>query len=167
MRLGVPATAEVRIARDKVDGLLHALNGRDPNPSADTFLTRALSVRLRAARGDFWIEPATPETQWVESGAARGEDAYIAWRWTVVPRLRGRSRLTLTVSAHTAGRDGVAATTSPPDRVIEVKVHRNHLRRALRAAGWIAAGLAGAALARLSPEFWPTALAAIRKTLGL
>jgi hypothetical protein len=167
MRIGVPATAEVRIARDKVDGLLHALNGRDPNPTADAFLTRALSVRLRAAKGGFWIEPATPETQWVESAPGRVEDAYIAWRWTVVPRRRGRSRLTLMVSAHTAGRDGVAATTSPPDRVIEVKVRASHLRRALRLMGWIAAALAGAALARFGPEYWPVVSLVIKKTLGI
>ena len=84
-----------------------------------------------------------------------------------MPRRRGRSRLTLMVSAHTAGRDGVAATTSPPDRVIDVRVGANHLRRALRLIGWIAAGLAGAALARFGPEYWPLASAAIRKTLGL
>ena len=57
MRIGVPAIAEVRIARDKVDGLLQALNGRDPKPSADAPTARALSVRLQAAKGGFWIEP--------------------------------------------------------------------------------------------------------------
>ena len=167
MRMGVPATAEVRVARGKVDGLLHALNGRDPNASPDAFLTRALSVRLRAAKGGFWIEPATPETQWVESVPGRAEDDYITWRWTVVPRRRGRSRLTLTVSAHTAGRDGVAATTSPPDRVIDVSVRLNHLRRALRLMGWITAGLVGAALARFGPQYWPLVSEAIKKTLGV
>jgi neural Wiskott-Aldrich syndrome protein len=163
MRAGVPATAEVRIARDKVDGLLAALNGRDPSPSANAFLTRALSVRLRATKGGFWIEPVTPETQWVESGSGRVEDDYIAWRWTVVPRRRGRSRLTLMVAAHTTGRDGIAAKSSPPDRVIDVKIRANHLRRALRLMGWIAAAIAGAALA----QYWPLAFFMIRKTLGI
>jgi hypothetical protein len=167
MRSGVPATAEVRIARDKVDGLLLALNGREASPSASASLPRALSVRLLAAEGGFWIEPVTPETQWLESGLGRAEDDYVAWRWSVVPRLRGRRRLTLMVSAHTAGRDGVAGITSPPDRVIDVRVSANHLRGALRLVGWIAAGLAGAALAHFGPEYWPQASAAIRKTLGL
>jgi neural Wiskott-Aldrich syndrome protein len=167
MRIGVPATAEVRIARDKVDGLLQALNGRDPNASPDTSLTRALSVRLRGAKGGFWIEPATPETQWIESGPGRFEDAFIAWRWTVVPRRRGRSRLTLAMSVHTAGRDGVAATSSPPERVIDVSVRLNYLRRAVRSMGWIAAGLVGAALARFGPDYWPMVAVVIRRTLGL
>ena len=167
MRIGVPATAEVRIARDKIDGLLQALNGRDPNVSPDTSLTRALSVRLRAAKGGFWIEAATPETQWIESGPGRVEDAFITWRWTVVPRRRGRSRLTLAMSVHTAGRDGVAATSSPPERVIDVSVRLNYLRRAVRSMGWIAAGLVGAALAHFGPDYWPMAAVVIRRTLGL
>jgi hypothetical protein len=166
MRLGAPTIAEVRIARDKVGGLLLALNGRDPQASADPPSAQALSVRLRAAKGGFWIEPATPETQWLESSPGRAVDDYVTWRWTVIPRLRGRSRLTLMVSVHTAGRDGSAATTSPPERVIEVRVGANHLRRALRMTGWIAAGLIGAALARFGPEYWPLASAVLRKTLG-
>ena len=167
MRVGVPATAEVRIARDKVDGLLQALNGRDPRPSADAFLTRALSVRLQATKGGFWIEPATPETQWVEAGPGRVEDGYIAWRWTVVPRRGGRGRLTLMVAAHTTGRDGIAAETSPPDRVIDVKIRANHIRRVFRLTGWVAAALAGAAIARFGPVYWPLASAIIKKALGI
>jgi len=89
MRVGVSTTAEVRIARDKIDGLLAALNGRDPHSSAD--LTRALSVRLRAKKGIFWIEPATAETQWIESEPGRIVGDFITWRWTVVPRRRGRT----------------------------------------------------------------------------
>jgi hypothetical protein len=167
MRVGVPTTAEVRIARDKVDGLLAALNGRDPSPSADAFLARALSVRLRATKGGFWIEPATPETQWVGAGPGRVEDDYIAWRWTVVPRRGGRGRLTLMVAAHTTGRDGIAAESSPPDRVIDVKIRANHIRRAFWLTGWIAAALAGAALARFGPMYWPLASAVIKKALGI
>jgi hypothetical protein len=164
MRIGAPTIAEVRIARDKVDGLLLALNGRNPHASADAPSAQALSVRLRAAKGGFWIEPATPETQWLDGSPGRAVDDYVAWRWTVIPRLRGRNRLTLMVSVHTAGSAG---TTSPPDRVIDVRVGANHLRRALRIIGWIAAGLIGAALARFGPEYWPLASAVLRKTLGL
>ena len=167
MRVGVPTTAEVRIARDKVDGLLAALNGRDPNPSADAFRARALSVRLRATKGGFWIEPATPETQWIAAAPGRVEDDYVAWRWTVVPRRPGRSRLTLMVATHTTGRDGIAAESSPPDRVIDVKIRANHFRRAFRLMGWIVAALAGAAIARFGPVYWPFVSAVIKQTLGI
>ena len=142
MRVGVPATAEVRIARDKVDGLMAALNGRDANPSADAFRTRALSVRLRGAEGRLLDRAATPETQWIEAAPGRVQDDYVAWRWTVVPRRRGRGRLTLMVAARTVRSDGVAAKSSPPDRVIDVKIRANHFRRALRLMGWIVTALA-------------------------
>ena len=69
MRVGVPAPAEVRIARDRIEGLIATLNGRGAAPPGEPPLTRALSVRLRAPGGDFWIEPATPETQWVDSAS--------------------------------------------------------------------------------------------------
>src|SRR5438876_1210443 len=112
MRVGVPTTAEVRIARDRIDSLILALNGRGSAPHVEHSLTRALSVRLRAPGSDFWIESATPETQWVERAPSLIHDDYAIWRWSVVARRRGRGRLTLMVSARTIGRDGIAAETA-------------------------------------------------------
>jgi hypothetical protein len=166
MRVGRAASAEVRIARDKIDGLLLALKNRDGQPSGDPPVARALSVRLRGTKGGFWVEPTTPETQWVDSRPLRAEDDHIAWRWTVVPRRRGRNRLTVMVTVHTAGRDGAVATTSPPDRVIDVSVRLNRLRRAARVTGWIVAGLAGAALARFGLQYWPLVSAIFKNVLG-
>jgi hypothetical protein len=71
------------------------------------------------------------------------------------------------VAAHTTGRDGIAAESSPPDRVIDVKIRANHIRRAFWLTGWIAAALAGAALARFGPMYWPLASAVIKKALGI
>jgi hypothetical protein len=166
MRVGTAASAEVRIARDKIDGLLLALRNRDGQVPGEAPVVRALSVRLRGAKGGFWIEPATPETQWVEGPRARADD-HIVWRWMVVPRRRGRSRLTVMVTVNTAGRDGVVATTSPPDRVIDVSVVLDPRWRAARVAGWILAGLAGAALARYGPQYWPLVSALLTRTLGI
>jgi len=166
MRVGAASSAEVRIARDKIDGLVLALKNRDGQPTGEAPVARALSVRLRGARGAFWIEPTTQETQWVDSRPLRAEDDHIAWRFTVVPRRRGRNRLTVMVTVHTAGRDGTLATTSPPDRVIDVSVRLNQLRRTARVAGWILAGLAGAALARFGPLYWPLVSALFKTALG-
>jgi hypothetical protein len=166
MRVGAAAGAEVRIARDKIDGLLLALKNRDGQVSGEAPLVRALSVRLKGAKGGFWIEPTTPETQWIDGQRARAEDDHIVWRWTVVPRRRGRGRLTVMVTVNTAGRDGVVVTTSPPDRVIDVRVGLNQVRRVLRVAGWIMAGLAGAVLARFGAQYWPLVSAVFSKTLG-
>src|SRR5262245_58925408 len=166
MRVGAAARAEVRIARDKIDGLLLALKNRDGQVSGEAPLVRALSVRLKGTKGGFWIEPTTPETQWIDGQRARAEDDHIVWRWTVVPRRRGRSRLTVMVAVNTAGRDGVVATTSPPDRVIDVRVGLNQVRRVLRVAGWITAGLVGAVLAHLGAHYWPLVSAVFSKALG-
>ena len=106
MRVGVPVAAEVRIARDRIEGLIATLNGRGAAPPGERPLMRALSVRLRAPGGGFWIEPATPETQWVDSVHGTNHDDYASWRWTVVARRRGRRGLALMVSARTVGRDG-------------------------------------------------------------
>jgi hypothetical protein len=167
MRVGTAASSEVRIARDKIDGLLLALRNRDGQASGEAPLVRTLSVRLKGTKGGFWIEPTTPETQWVEGQRARVENDHIVWRWTVVPRRRGRSRLTVMVTVNTAGRDGVVATTSPPDRVIDVSVGLNQSRRVARVAGWILAAVVGAALAHLGPQYWPLVSALLTKTLGI
>jgi hypothetical protein len=124
-------------------------------------------VRLRAPDGSFWIEPGAPETQWVESAASLIHDDYATWRWTIVPRRRGRSKLALMVSARTVGRDGVAAESAPPDRVIEVKVGANWRDAALRWAGWLVALLLGAVLGHVLAPLWALARFYIGRTLGL
>jgi hypothetical protein len=154
MRMGTPAPAQVRIAREKVDGLVQLLLAGRAQPRADAAVAQALTVRLRAPDGGFWIEAASPETQWVEAAPGEHQDEPISWRWTVTPQRRGRRRLQLLVAVHIIGRDGIAADAAPPDRVIEVAVRGNPVRRALR---WIILlGLIGAAVAlgRFGQELW-------------
>jgi len=166
MRVGVPATAEVRIARDKIEGLILALNGPAMGSRPGALVTRALSVRLKAPDGGFWIEPTSPETQWVESALSLVHDDYAAWRWTVLPRQRGRGRLLLTVSARSVGPDGVAGESAPPDRMIEVRVRANHARAALRLGGWIAAISIGVVIGWLGANVVAPAIQAARTALG-
>jgi hypothetical protein len=162
----VPAGAEVRIARERIDALIATLSSRGSVPLPEQPLMRALSVRLRSPGGDFWIEPATPETQWMESGSSLIHDDYAIWRWTVVARRRGRGRLTLMVSARTLGRDGVAAESAPPDRVIEVRIGGNLGRTLGRWTGWIVAMLAGAAVGYFSDQIWALAGMVLRRVIS-
>jgi len=161
MRVGVPTPAQVRIGRDKVDGLVQLLmGGRSPH-RPDAVATQALTVRLRAPEGGFAIEALTPETQWVEPGQSDQPDESIGWRWTVTPQRSGRRRLQLLVDARTVGRDGSAFDAAPPDRVIDVAVRGNALRRAMRWLALIALLAVGGALGRYGHELWevgPTAL---------
>jgi hypothetical protein len=136
MRASVAVTGEVRIARDRVDALMQALSGgAQYRPGAP--LTRTLCVRLRAPNGGFTIEALTPETQWIESSTNLVPDDTALWRWTIVPRRRGRRRLLLTLSARTIGGDVVGAENAPPDRVIDVRIRRNYARFVTRLTVWI------------------------------
>src|SRR6185436_4461763 len=81
MRSGIPATAEVRIARDKIDGLMLALCNRGVRPEA--YPTRTLAVRLRAPNGGFAIEANSPETQWIDRSTSAPGDSFAGWRWTI------------------------------------------------------------------------------------
>lgn len=166
MHVGRATSAEVRIARDKIDALIVALNGRAIPYRLDGVAARALTVRLKAPDAGFWIELASPETQWVDGASNLIHDDHAVWRWTVVPQRRGRRRLLLQVSARTVGLDGLAADSASPDRVIEVKVRGNHRQRLLRLAGWVTAALIGAGLARLGDGTLEAGLLAFKKAIG-
>lgn len=164
MRVGAPASAQVRINRDRIDGLILLLmKGRGMAHRPETSITRALSVRLRAPDGGFWIEAASPETQWIETASGHHQDEQIAWRWTVTPQRRGRGRLILAVAARAVGHDGLAAETAPPDRVIEVAVTGGRLRRLAGWAGFLAVLMLGAMLGRFGSEFWALGAAIIKR----
>jgi hypothetical protein len=165
MQVGVSSKAEVRIARDRIEALIATLSTRGSAPLAEQPLMRALSVRLRAPGGDFWIEPAAPETQWVDSASSLIHDDHAIWRWTVVARRRGRGRLSLMVSARTVGRDGVAAESAPPDRIIEVRIGPNWGQAMRRWAGWSLAVLAGAAIGHFGEQIWTLASLLLQQRL--
>jgi neural Wiskott-Aldrich syndrome protein len=164
MRSGVPATAEVRIARDKIDGLMLALCNRGVRPEA--YPTRTLAVRLRAPNGGFAIEANAPETQWIDRSTSGPGDNFAAWRWTITPHSHGRNRLLLTVSARLIGPDGLVAEAAPSDRSIEVKIAPNYGRLAQRWAGWLAAMLAGIALGQFAGDVWAGLLFLLRQASG-
>jgi neural Wiskott-Aldrich syndrome protein len=166
MRVGVAVGGEVRIARDKLEGLLVALNGSGQPYRAGSPLARALSVRLRAPNGGFMIEAVSPETQWVEGATSLIHDDDAVWRWSVVPQRPGRSRLLLMVSARSVGPDGVVSESAPPDRAIDVKVRANYARALVRVVGWTMVLLAGGLIGRFSEPLWPSVAAATKRLLG-
>ena len=158
MRVGVPEIVEVRIARSDLQNLAVGMEGRGAPVRHDLVVTRAMSVKLRAPDGGFWIETASPETQWIESRPGLMTDDFAVWRWTVLPERRGRTRLQLVAAARTVGADGLAAETALPDQMIEVRVAVNYGRLLGRVGGWVIAAVIGGALAK----FGETAL-----TVGL
>lgn len=148
MTVGVPELVEVSIAKAELAGLAEKLQGSGAAYRHDIVVTKAMSVRLRAPEGGFWIETASPETQWIENSLGLLSDDYASWRWMVTPQRRGRARLQLIVSARTVGADGLAAETALPDQVIEVKIRANYGRTAVQWGGWIAAAVLGGIFAK-------------------
>ncbi len=146
MRVGIPELVEVRLANEEVAQLVEGLQGRGAVERHDVFVTRAMSVRLRAPQGGFTIESSSPETQWIENELGLYSDDFASWRWSVVPRRRGRSRLQLVISARTIAPDGMTAETALPDQVIDVNVRINYAETARKWGGWAIAAVLGGVL---------------------
>jgi hypothetical protein len=148
MRAWVPCRVEIRIARAEIANVGAGMVGPAPSVRHDIRITKAMSVRLRAPEGGFFIESGSPETQWIESQIGLLNDEFASWRWTVTPTRRGRARLQLIVSARTVGPDGLAAESAMPDQVIDVSVAVNYFRLLKTWGGWIAAAVVGGLLAK-------------------
>ena len=166
MRMAVTEIVEVRIARAELAELARGMRGREAAHQHDLVITKAMSVRLRAPEGGFFIETASPETQWIENKLGVLSDNYASWRWTVTPQRTGRSLLQLVVSARTIGSDGLAAETALPEQIFEVRVATNYGRLAGRWAGWIAAAIIGGLFARFGEQMFTMGQQFLNTTLG-
>lgn len=167
MTTGVSRLVEVRIARANVKALAQGLQGGGGAYQHDLMITKAMSVKLRAPDGGFWVEAASPETQWIENVLGVMTDDFASWRWTVTPKASGRRKLQLVVSARTVGADGLAAETALPDQLFEVRVGVNYARNAKRIAGWLTAAIAGGVLARFGEGMFDAAKMVVGKVAGL
>lgn len=166
MRVGVSERVEIRIARGRVKAITEGMEGGGLAWRHDVTVTKAMSVRLRAPDGGFFVETASPETQWIDSQFADVGDEFASWRFLVTPNTRGWSRLQIIVSARTVGADGLAAETAFPDQVIEVKVKSNLKRAFLRWSGWIAAAVLGGALAKFGEGTFEAGMTLFSKFAG-
>lgn len=163
MRVGKTVRAEVRIAKASVKALTEGLDGGGQVWQHAVAVTKAMSVRVRAPDGGFYIESASPETQWIESNLGYASDDFASWRFLITPQSRGWSDLQIIVSARTIGADGVAAETALPDQIIEVKVRANIGRALARLFGWTIAAVVGGALATFGETGMTIATALMKK----
>ena len=167
MQVGRPKTVEVRIAKGSARALAGGLQRGGTAYPHDVIITTAMSLRLRAPNGEFWIETSSPETQWIENTLGPLTDEFVSWRWTVAPQRRGRLRLQLIISARTVGADGLATETALQDQMIEVRARPNYGQLSARWAGWVVAAAVGAALARFGGEIWNAGRAALDRLSGV
>jgi hypothetical protein len=166
MRVGIPRVVEARIGKASVRALADGLQGGGAVYRHEIVVTKAMAVRLRAPGGGFYVETASPETQWIENAFGLMTDDYASWRWTVTPRTSGRKRLQLVVSARTVGADGLTAETALPDQVIDVTVRINYAQTFGRGMGWLAAAIIGGLLARFGEAGYESSLKVIDKLMA-
>jgi hypothetical protein len=157
MRVGKTERVEVRIAKASIKSLSENLDGGGAVWQHQITVTKAMAVRMRAPDGGFFIETASPETQWIENNLGYGAEDFASWRFLITPQSRGWSQLQIVVSARTIGADGVAAETALPDQVIEVKVRRNLKRTFARLFSWTVAAILGGALSTFGESGLTTA----------
>lgn len=163
MRVGKTVRAEVRIAKASITALTEGMDGGGQVWQHAVAITKAMSVRIRAPDGGFYIESASPETQWIEGTLGYASDDFASWRFLITPQSRGWSDLQIIVSARTVGADGVAAETALPDQIIEVKVRANIGRALARLFGWTVAAVVGGALAKFGDTGMTIATALLKK----
>jgi hypothetical protein len=148
MRTGVTERIEVRIGKTAAKSITEGLEGGGVAWRHEVTVTHAMSVRLRAPDGGFFVETVSPETQWIENNLGLGNDDFASWRFLVTPQSRGWARLQIVVSARTIGPDGMVAETALPDQIVDVKVRTNYKQTLARWSGWTIAAIAGGALAK-------------------
>jgi hypothetical protein len=167
MKVGVAETFEVRIARDGIMDVGQGMPGRTEPQYHAIRITRAMSVRLKGEPGRFYIEAASPETQWTGLQNDQMASDHAVWRFTVIPQVRGPAELTLIVAARTIGPDGVVADSSLPEQRITVRVSANVTRGLKRWLGWAAIAVLGAALGKIGESAWEPTVALVRRLLSM
>ena len=93
MRVGVTERVEIRIAKASVKAITEGLEGGGVAWRHEMTVTQAMSVRLRAPDGGFFIETVSPETQWIENHLGFASDDFASWRFMITPQTRGWAQL--------------------------------------------------------------------------
>ncbi len=142
MRVGKIHYIEVRVARfanAELDfGTDHyGLRAKDEKKP----ITKAITVRLTGPDGQFLIDGATASTQWSQIHKGVVDEADFAiWRWRVMPRKSGKSKLKLDITIRSSSEEGISAEIPvQPSRSYKVKVTRNYgaILKSLAIAGMI------------------------------
>ena len=97
-----------------------------PRPQQAGEAVRAVTVRLTAPEGGFFIETLTPETQWLPSRPGpTEEEPFGAWSWAVVPNETGSHTLAVQVFVRDVNANGELAGSQTAEQAVEVRVRAN------------------------------------------
>ena len=87
---------------------------------------RAVSIRLSAPEGGFFIETMSPETQWLSNRpGSPGEEQFGTWSWAVVPNETGWRVLSVSVSVRDIEANGVLSGSQETEQAIKIRVRTN------------------------------------------
>lgn len=130
-RVAVVQTVRLRLSREEA-GMIFGRPSRRGHgqPSARAAATsRAVTVRLTAPEGGFFIEAASSETQWIfDRPSFLGEEAFGTWAWTLIPNQSGSFPLCFSMSARDVDENGLAGDIPLPEQAIKILVRGNFLR---------------------------------------
>ena len=123
-RVGVPQKTQISLSREEAGLIFGRLSRRPPQQAAATEAAcRAITVRLSALHGAFFIEALTPETQWLLDRPA--DETSGNWAWTAVPNVSGSHGLKVSISLRDVDASGPGTVTALPDQTIKVRVGGN------------------------------------------
>jgi hypothetical protein len=128
--LGVAEEIAISFSKDEASALF-GRSGRNTLQQERHVICRAVTVRVTAPEGGFFVEPTTPETQWIfDRPGGAGKEPFGRWSWTVIPNEKGLWVLSIAVSARDIDGNGLAGDTALPEQSIRVRV-RGSLWRGL------------------------------------
>jgi hypothetical protein len=154
MRVAVPEIVEIRLSKEDSSLLVKGLQGRGNVQSHKIAVTRAMTLRLRAPEGGFFIETLSPETQWVfDRPSFLDGEPFGRWVWTVIPNERGTHRLQMIISSRNIDENGLAGDIPLPNQVIEIRVRTNYKRELAQIFRGLFLLLAGGALTEVALHF--------------
>jgi neural Wiskott-Aldrich syndrome protein len=124
-RIGAAQTVQVQLAKEDAAYLLaRAARRGQPQLGAESQpICRAVTVRLTAPEGGFFVEPAGPDTQWIlNRSSLPGEEAFGSWEWTALPSATGSYSLALSISARELNENGSVGDLQLPEQIVKVRI---------------------------------------------
>jgi hypothetical protein len=128
-RVAAPETIEILLPKDEAGLIFGWASRQGPQPAESVAACRAITLRLSAPEGGFFIEGIAPETQWLlDRPAFLGEETFGTWAWTAIPNDSGAFSLVVSMAAREVDANGVTNDIALPDQVIKVQVSGNFWR---------------------------------------
>jgi hypothetical protein len=129
MRVAVGETVEVRMTKEDAATLFDGVKTRMRAASEHAQTSRAITVRLTAPEGGFFVETLTPETQWIfDRPSFLGAEEFGRWIWTLIPSESGRHQVRLMFTARDIDENGLAGDIAAPEQLLEIRVRSNRMR---------------------------------------